>query len=59
MNQHLAELAQAATTKILGVPVLDQKRFAELIVQECMDIARAGLSPAAAEVMRDRFGLGS
>jgi len=38
MNPHLQELAQAATTEILGVPVLDQKRFAELIVRECLAI---------------------
>jgi len=59
MNQRITELAQAATTEILGVPVLDQKRFAELIVQECASIAEAGLAPAAAEVMRDRFGIQS
>ena len=57
MNPHLQELAQAATVDILGVPVLDQKKFAELIVQECMAIARAGLSPAVAEVIGDRFGV--
>jgi len=38
MNPHLQELAQAATTEILGVPVLDQKKFAELIVRECLAI---------------------
>jgi hypothetical protein len=59
MNQRVTELAQAATTDILGVPVLDQKKFAELIVRECIKIAKAGLAPAAAEVMRDRFGVES
>jgi hypothetical protein len=57
MNQHIEHLAQMATQDILGVPVLDQKRFAELIVKECMVIARAGLSPAVAEVIGDRFGV--
>jgi hypothetical protein len=57
MNPHLQELAQAATIDILGVPVLDQKRFAELIVQECMAVARAGMSPAIAEVIGNRFGI--
>jgi len=38
MNQRITELTQAATTDILGVPVLDQKRFAELIVRECLAI---------------------
>lgn len=32
-------LAQEATTEILGVPVLDQRRFAELIVRECAEVA--------------------
>ena len=59
MNQHITELAQAATTEILGVPILDQKRFAELIVQECANIAEAGLAPAVAEVMRHRSGIQS
>jgi hypothetical protein len=57
MNPHLQELAEAATTEILGVPVLDQKRFAELIVKECIAIARAGMSPAVAEVIGNRFGV--
>jgi hypothetical protein len=43
MNQRITELAQAATMDILGVPVLDQKRFAELIVRDC-----AGLCSIAA-----------
>jgi hypothetical protein len=38
MNQRITELAQAATNEILGVPVLDQKQFAELIVRECLAI---------------------
>lgn len=32
-------LAQEATTEILGIPVLDQRRFAELIVRECAEVA--------------------
>ena len=39
MNDRLQALADQATEDILGVPVLDQKRFAELIVRECADIA--------------------
>jgi hypothetical protein len=38
MNPRIQELAQAATTDILGVPVMDQKKFAELIVRECLAI---------------------
>jgi len=35
MNQKLQELLQHATQDILGVPIVDQKKFAELIVREC------------------------
>ena len=36
MNQRLQELLQQSTDNILGVPIVDQKKFAELIVRECM-----------------------
>ena len=39
MNQRYKELATQATDMILGVPVLDQKKFSKLIVKECADIA--------------------
>ena len=35
MNPRIQELAQQATEDILGVKVLNQQHFAELIVQEC------------------------
>ena len=38
MNQRLQQLADQATEDILGVPILNQERFAELIVQECLTI---------------------
>ena len=56
MNSRLQQLADQATEDILGVPVLNQKQFAELIVQECVSIAQAGLSPAIAETIQSRFG---
>ena len=57
MNQRLKELTDKATYDILGVPVLDSERLARLIVQECVDIARAGLNPAVAQVIQNRFGV--
>ena len=39
MNKLLVdELASQATDDILGVPVLDRYRFAELIVSECAEL---------------------
>jgi hypothetical protein len=35
MNQRLQELLQHATEDILGVPLVNQQKFAELIVLEC------------------------
>lgn len=40
MNQRIQEILQDSTDHILGVPVVDQKKFAELIVRECAEIAR-------------------
>lgn len=36
MNERIRELAKQSTDEILGVKILDQKKFAELIVQECV-----------------------
>jgi len=36
MNERIRALAEQATDDILGVKVLDQKKFAELIVGECI-----------------------
>ena len=36
MNQRTQELLKQATDNILGVPVVNHKKFAELIVRECM-----------------------
>ena len=57
MNQRLQILANQATEDILGVPILNQERFARLIVEECVAIAEAGLSPAVAAVIKERFGV--
>ena len=38
MNQRLQELLQQSTEDILGVPIVNQKKFAELIVRECVKV---------------------
>ena len=55
MNARLQQLADQATEDILGMPVLDPERFAQLILKECIHIARLGLNPAVAEVIQDQF----
>jgi len=40
MNPRIQDLAQQATQDIMGVPIVDQQKFAELIVRECIDIAK-------------------
>ena len=40
MSPRIQELAQQATKDIMGVPTLDQQKFAELIIQECCDVVR-------------------
>jgi hypothetical protein len=38
MNKQIQELLQQSTDNVLGVPVVNQKKFAELIVRECIGI---------------------
>ena len=57
MNHHLQALADQATDDILGVPILNKQRFAELILRECVAIAEQGLSPAVAQAIQHRFGV--
>jgi hypothetical protein len=40
MNERIKELLEQSTEHIMGVPVVNQKRFAELIVQECAELVR-------------------
>ena len=39
MNERINELLKTATEDILGVPVVNHKKFAELIVLECAKAA--------------------
>ena len=38
MNKHIKRLAEKAEDKMLGYSYFDREKFAELIVQECIDI---------------------
>jgi hypothetical protein len=37
MNDRFKELLKTSTNDIMGVKVVDQKKFAELIIRECID----------------------
>jgi hypothetical protein len=56
----IQELLQQATDNILGVPVVDQKKFAELIVRECAELASEETSlpyDSYGEKIRKHFGV--
>ena len=36
MNERIKELLDQSTDNILGVPVVNQEKFAELIVEDCL-----------------------
>ena len=36
MNERIEQILKESTDNILGVPIVDQKKFAELIVRECL-----------------------
>ena len=37
MNDRIKELLEQSTEHIMGVPVVNQKRFADMIVKECAE----------------------
>lgn len=56
MNQTITKLKQAA-----GIDFNPDQEgldiFAKLIAEECISIAEAGLAPAVATVIKERFGV--
>lgn len=38
MNQQIKEILEKSTDDIMGVPVVDQERFARLLIEECAKI---------------------
>ena len=40
MNEQIQELLQQSTDNVLGVPIVNQKKFAELIVRACASQVR-------------------
>jgi len=58
MNQQIQKLLQQATDDIMGVPVIDHAKFAQLIVRECSDFLKDTLDDHfAAEQLEEHFGV--
>ena len=62
MNERIRELAEQATDDILGVKILDKKKFADLIVKECVSVVADAVDhrePAStyADKIREHFGV--
>lgn len=54
MNEQIKELLDKSTIVCMGIPEVNQKQFAELIIQECIDCCG---SQADRKNIRKRFGL--
>ena len=59
MSDLIDKLAEQATDNILGVPVLDKRKFAELIVKECADLVDHAISDGGVDgrVVKEHFGV--
>jgi hypothetical protein len=58
MNYRIKELLDASTYDVLGVKQVDQKKFADLIVRECAEIADCHWRNACPGVyVKEHFGV--
>lgn len=63
LNTRIEELLDQSTDNILGVPIVNQDKFAKLIVQECIDQvevfnARMDAGPRhIVEAIKQHFGV--
>ena len=48
-------IASQATDDILGVPVLDRYKFAELVVRECVTVIHKRIGPKSAVDLLEHF----
>ena len=56
MNARLQELVNRSFRDEQGEQ-FDPDRLAELIVRDCVAVAQAGVAPAVAQAIRERFGV--
>jgi len=64
MNERIRKLAEQAETKEVGYYFFDREKFAELIIQDCIDIITpyswrlpGEEYPHPISVIKDRFGI--
>ena len=57
MNERIKELAEQAETKEIGYYFFDREKFAELIVQECIDYCGENLSKTVGDALKIHFGV--
>jgi len=64
MNERIRKLAEQAETKEVGYYFFDREKFAELIIQDCIDIITPHSwrlpgeeYPHPISVIKDRFGI--
>ena len=60
MNECTQKLLEQSTNHILGVPVVDQKKFAELIVRECCEVAHCNFHVdglTLGSILKEHFGV--
>jgi len=60
MNERIRELAEQATIYVTGFPILDEQKFAELIVRECanqVDWILAEGGKTQGDLIKQHFGV--
>ena len=58
MNKRIKQLAEQAETKEIGYYFFDREKFAELIIKECVGLAKlAVLSNTSMDVIKEHFGV--
>ena len=57
MNDRIKELLEQSTEHILGVPAVNQKRFADMIIFECTKIAAFSGDLKTARQIKEHFGV--
>ena len=57
MNERIRELLKQSTYDVLGVKQVDQQRFAELIVEECMSNLHLNGYDDAMNQVKQHFGV--
>ena len=57
MNDRIKELLEQSTEHIMGVPVVNQKRFADMIVFECIKLAVFKGDTSTGKAIKEHFGV--